>query len=166
MKNIRIAVQIKKIKNPDGKEILKATVPMHLMFERDFDAGWLKGQLKRFEEEYTKLVANLQDISNQIKSTGGKGKVFLYWKFGDETLKLIKLSENGALFLENMTRYLVRDVGVSDKMLTRCKKFRLRYPDISKVDSNRSFDSYVATFEGGYISAKRREEKKSESENA
>ena len=141
---------------------MKASVPMRLMFEKDFNAEWLNNELKEFEEKYIKLLNNLKDISKEIKSTQTKGRVLLYWKFGDKTLKFIEQNENEVLFLENITRYLVRDVGVSDKMLTRCRKFRLLYPDISKVDPNRSFDSYVSTFEGGYISAKRGQERKSE----
>ena len=166
MKNIRIAVQVKKTSNSQGEEILKASVPMRLMFEKDFDAEWLKNQLKKFEEEYVKLVGNLKNLSKQIKSAQGKGKVLLYWKFGDEAFKFIERNENGVLFLENVTRHLVRDVGVSDKMLTRCRKFRLLYPDILKLDPNRSFDSYVSTFEGGYISAKRKQERESETKHA
>ncbi len=159
MKNIRIAVQVKKTSNSQGEEILKASVPMRLMFEKDFDADWLKTGLKKFEEEYINLVANLENISKQIKSTRGKGKVLLYWKFGDEASKFIEQNENEVLFLENVTKYLIRDVGVSDKMISRCKKFKLLYPDILKIDPNRSFDSYVSTFEGGYISTKRRRER-------
>ena len=159
MKNIRIAVQVKKTSNSQGEEILKASVPMRLMFEKDFDADWLKTELKKFEEEYINLVTNLENISKQIKSTRGKGKVLLYWRFGDEASKFIEQNENEVLFLENVTKYLIRDVGVSDKMIARCKKFRLLYPDILKIDPNRSFDSYVSTFEGGYISAKRRQER-------
>ena len=159
MKNIRVVVQLKKVKDAEGKDILKASVPMRLMFEKDFDADWLKTELKKFEEEYINLVTNLENISKQIKSTRGKGKVLLYWKFGDEASKFIEQNENEALFLENVTKYLIRDVGVSDKMIARCKKFRLRYPDILKIDPNRSFDSYVSTFEGGYISTKRKQER-------
>ena len=159
MKNIRIAVQVKKASNSQGEEILKASVPMRLMFEKDFDVEWLKTELKKFEEEYIKLVTNLKNISKQVKSTQGKGKVLLYWKFGDATFKFIEQNAKEVLFLENITRHLVQNVGVSDKMLTRCRKFRLRYPDISKIDPNRSFDSYVSTFEGGYISVKRKQER-------
>ena len=166
MRNIRIAIQVKKAQDAGGKEILKASVPMRLMFEQDFDAEWLNGQVKNFEEEYVKLVASLKNISKQVKSARGKGKVLLYWKFGDQTIKFMEQNEKGVLFLDNVTRNLMRDVGISDKMLTRCKKFRLLYPDISKVDPNRSFDSYVSTFEGGYISAKRKQERSTESKHA
>ena len=163
MKNIRIAVQVKKAENSEGKESFKASVPMRLIFEKDFDAEWLNGELKKFEEKYVELVDNLKAISKEIKSTRAKGRVLLYWNFGDKACKFIEQNETAVLFLENVTRYLVRDVGVSDKMLTRCRKFRLLYPEISKVDPNKSFDSYVKTFEGGYISTQRRQERKSES---
>ncbi len=61
--------------------------------------------------------------------------------------------------MEGLTKSLVRDVGVSDKMIMRCKRFRLLYPDRKAIDNDRSFDSYVTTFEGGYLS-KRRQEKR------
>ena len=48
MKDIKIAVQVKKVKNSEGKEILKASVPMRLIFEEDFDAEWLNNELKKF----------------------------------------------------------------------------------------------------------------------
>jgi len=166
MRNIRIGIQVKKTEDSKGEEVFKASAPMRLMFEKDFDAEWLNNELKKSEEEYVKLVVNLKNLSKQIKSAQGKGKVFLYWKFGDEAFRFIERNENGVLFLENVTRHLVRDVGVSDKMLTRCRKFRLLYPDISKVDPNRSFDSYVSTFEGGYISTKRRQERPKEPKHA
>jgi len=163
MKNIRIAVQVKRVENSEGKESFKASVPMSLIFEKDFDAEWLNSELKKFEGKYVELVDNLKAISKEIKSTRAKGRVLLYWNFGDKVFKFIEQNETGVLFLENVTRYLVRDVGISDKMLTRCRKFRLLYPDISEIDPDRSFDSYVKTFEGGYISAKKRQERKTES---
>lgn len=159
MKNIRIAVQVKKAQSSAGRRILTASVPMRLIFEKDFDADWLKNELEKFENKYINLVTNLENILKQIKSTRGKGKVLLYWRFGDEASQFTKFNESEVLFLENVTNYLIRDVGVSDKMITRCKKFWSLYPDISKIDPNRSFDSYVSTFEGGYISVKRRQER-------
>ena len=47
MKNIKIAIQIKKIKNSEGKVTLRATVPMQLIFEEDFDAKWLDEEIKK-----------------------------------------------------------------------------------------------------------------------
>jgi hypothetical protein len=54
----------------------------------------------------------------------------------------------------------MRDVGVSDKIIMRCKRFRILYPDIKMVDPDRSFDSYVASFEKGYISKKKQSKRK------
>jgi len=156
MKDIRIAVQIKKTQNSQGGEILKASVPMRLMFESDFNAEWLKLELKKFEDKYTNVVNDLKNISKQIKSTRSDDRVLLYWKFGDKILEFLEQNEKGVLFLDNIIKHLVRDVGISDKMFARCKKFRSLYPDITKIDTKKSFDSYVSTFEGGYISSKRK----------
>jgi len=71
-------------------------------------------------------------------------------------VRFIEQDKNNPLFVESLTKSLVRDVEVSDKIIMRCKRFRLLYSDVTKIDSNRSFDSYVATFEGGYIPKSRR----------
>jgi len=156
MKDIKIAVQVRKVKDPAGKEALKATMPIRLIFENDFDAKGLKEELNKFEDKYLKLVDILTSILKLIKSRERKGKVLLYWILGDEIHHFTEENKAGALFLENLTAHLVRDTGVSEKMLNRCKKFRVRYPEIFHVDLARSFDSYVATFEGGYVSARRK----------
>ena len=156
MRNIRIAVQIKKTQDSQGHEILKATVPMRLMFESDFNAEWVKSESKKSEDKYTNVVNNLKNISKQIKLTRSDDRVLLYWKFGDKTLEFLEQNKKGVLFFDNIMKLLVRDVGVSDKMFARCKKFRSLYPDITKIDTKKSFDSYVSTFEGGYISSKRK----------
>lgn len=159
MKDIRIAVQIKQVKNSEGNETLKASVPMRLIFEEDFDVEWLNIELKKFEEKYSGLVDSLKHIRNLINSGRRENKVLLYWRFGNEVLTFINENQNSALFLDNVTAHLIRDTGASEKLINRCRRFRLLYPDISKIDPSRSFDSYVVTFEGGYISAKRREER-------
>lgn len=158
MNDIKVAVQIKRVKNPDGSENLKATVPMRIMFEKTFSGKWLEEELEKFEKRYFSLVESLKGILKLIRSKTQKDKVLLYWNFGDKIYNFVKSNGKGTLLLESVTKHLVRDVGVSDKTIMRCKRFRAFYPDISKVDKKRSFDSYVRTFEGGYISRKRKKQ--------
>ncbi|MBA7715958.1 hypothetical protein ES703_125017 [subsurface metagenome] len=156
-KNVMIPVRMKKVKDPSGREVLKSTVPMNLMFENDFDAKWLEEELIRFEKRYFALVKDLKDLLQVLRSKKQKNKrVLLYWKFGYRIVRFIEQDKNNPLFVESLTKSLVRDVEVSDKIIMRCKRFRLLYSDVTKIDSNRSFDSYVATFEGGYIPKSRR----------
>lgn len=156
MSNVRVAVQIKKVKNPDGSENLKATVPMKVIFEKTFDGKWLEEELRRFEKRYFSLIESLRNILKLIRSKEKKNKVLLYWDFGDKIYNFVKNSGEETLFLESVAKHLARDVGVSDNMIMRCRRFRALYPHISRIDKKRSFDSYVATFEGGYISRKRK----------
>lgn len=74
---------------------------------------------------------------------------------GNSIVKFIEQNKNSPLFGERLTNSLVRDVGVSEKLILRCKRFRFLYPDVAMIDPDRSFNSYVATFEGGYISDSR-----------
>jgi len=151
-RKIIIPVQIKKVKDPRGNETLKATIPMSVIFEKDFDAKLLEEELPRFELRYFNLVNDLKEILKSLRSMKQKnGRVLLYWKFGDKIVEFSEQNKNEHLVLENVTKSLVRDVGVSDKILTRCKRFRLLYPDSKMIDPTRSFDSYVSTFERGYI---------------
>jgi len=159
MNDVKIGVQVKKVKNPDKSESLKATVPMRIMFEKTFNGKRLEEELDKFEKRYFSLVDSLKGILKLIRSKTQKNKVLLYWKFGDKIYNFVKANNEGHLVLESITKHLVRDVGVSDKMIMRCRRFRNLYPDVSLIDKERSFDSYVRTFEGGYISQKRRERK-------
>ncbi|MFW6118578.1 MAG: hypothetical protein ACOC6R_03695 [Chloroflexota bacterium] len=162
MNNTKIAVQIKLVKDPNGNKSLKATAPMSSVFRKDFDARWLNEELQRCEDKYLRLVDNLKSILNLIKARERKGKVLLYWMFGDEIHEFTERNKDGTLFVENLTAHLIRDIGASEKMIHRCKKFRSRYPDINNVNLGRSFNNYVETFEGGYISARRKRERKVE----
>jgi hypothetical protein len=160
MNNAKIAVQVKQIKDPDGNEVLMATIPMALVFGREFDAKQINEELKKFEDEYFKLVDSLKSILKLIRARERKGKVLLYWMLGDEIYEFTERSKDDTLFMENPIAHLVRDTGASEKMVNRCKKFRSLYPNISEIDLSRSFNSYIEKFEGGYVSAKRREERK------
>jgi len=156
-KNVIIPVQIKKVKGPKGRDVLKAAVPMNIIFEKDFDAEWLEEEMTRLEKRYLELVKALKRLLRELRSKKQKkGRVLLYWKFGDKIVEFIEQYKNSPLSLESLTKSLVRDVKASDKTIMRCKRFRALYPDVTKIDPNRSFDSYVATFEGGYISKPRR----------
>ena len=160
-KNVMIPVQIKKVKDPKGKEELKATVPMNLIFEKNFNAKWFEEELIKSEKRYFALVKDLKHLLQELRSKKQKsGRVLLYWKFGDRIVKFIRQDKNNPLFLESLTKSLVRDVEVSDKIIMRCKRFRVIYPDATKIDPNRSFDSYVATFERGYIPKSRQKRMK------
>jgi hypothetical protein len=156
-----IPIQIKRVKDPDGKEALKATVPMNIMFEKSFDATWLEEELKKFERKYFYLITCLKSLIETIRSKMNKNRrIFLYWEFGNKLVNFIEENKNASLFIETLTKSLIRDVSISSKIIERCKRFRLIYPDVTQIDPKRSFDSYVSSFEGGYIPYKRRSEKK------
>jgi len=154
--DIKIPVQIKKVRNPDGTEGLKATVPMNIIFEKKFNADWLTQELAKFEKRYFSLLNELKRLLAKLRSFKQKnGRVLLYWNIGDRILEFIKENEKSPLFLEGLTKSLRRDLGISSKMILRCKKFRSLYPEIKRIDPEKSFHSYVASFEKGYISRKK-----------
>lgn len=157
MNSYKVAIHMKKLNDAQGVETLKATIPAKVAFEKDFEAEKAKEELERFENKYIRLVDNLKCILKLIRSNRRRqGKVLLYWMLGDEIIQFMEHNQNGTFFIENLTTHLVRDAGISDKMINRCIKFRDYHPDISKIEVGRSFDSYVATFEKSYIPATRR----------
>jgi len=160
-----IPVQIKRVRDPHGREALKATVPMNIMFKKGFNAKWLDEELIKFERRYIYLTTCLKSLLESLHSKTKKDRrILLYWEFGNKIVNFIEENKSTPLFIETLTKSLIRDVEVSDKIIARCKRFRLLYPDVTKVDPNRSFDSYVATFEGGYIPDKRRSRKEKDND--
>lgn len=155
MNSVKIGVQIKKVRNMHGSENFKANIPMSIIFEKTFSGKRLEEALENFERTYSSLIEYLKEMVMLIKKRSSKNKVILYWNFGDAIVNFEKKNNEGPLVLEKATKHFVRDVGVSDKMIIRCKRFRLLYPDITKIDKKKSFDSYVRTFERGYISKNR-----------
>ncbi len=157
MTQLKIGFKVQKIDSPEGKETFTATVPLASIFEKEMVAHDMKTSLKALEHDYTALVADLLDIASALRSrSASEPRVLLYWQFGDRIQQYENKYENSLFFLDGMTKYLVRDVGVSDKMISRCRRFRRLYPDRDRIDPNLSFDRYVSSFEGGYISAKRK----------
>ncbi len=162
----KVPVQIRLVKDPDGKEVRKATVPFSVVLEKTFDAKDLEEQIAAFEDYYFEFIKSVRNLLGDIRNDKNKSKVLLYWQLGDQIIKFIEKMGSSTLYLENAKEQLKRDAQISDKMLQRCKKFRWLYPDLSKIDPKRSFDSYVSTFEGGYISVKRKQERGKESKHA
>lgn len=166
MTGSKIAVEIKKVRDPQGDELLIATVPIRTIFEKNFDGKWLNDELKKFEADYFRLVNHLSGIVKAIRSKEQRNRVLLYWEFGNELHKYTEDKKSEVLFLNNMIKHLSRDLGVSEKFISRCKKFRVLYPDVSRICLDRSFNSYVVAFEGGYISTKRRMQRGLKSQEA
>jgi len=163
---VMIPVQMKKVRDPQGREALKATVPMNIVFKKGFDAKWLEEELIKFERRYFYFTTCLKSLLESLHSKMKKDsrKILLYWEFGNKIVNFIEENKNTPLFIETLTKSLIRDVGVSDKIIARCKRFRLLYSDVTKIDPNRSFNSYIATFESGYISDKRRSRKEKDND--
>jgi len=160
-KNIMLPVQIKKVKDPNGKMVLKSTVPMNIIFDRDFDAIWLEKELLNFEKRYLYLVTCLKSLLESIRTKKHeRWRVLLYWEFGNKIVEFVENNKKTAFFLEALTKTLSRDVGASYKMIWRCRRFRLLYPDFIRVNPNKSFHSYLASFESGYISTKKQAKKR------
>jgi len=156
---LKIYVQIKKIEQPDGKELYKATVPLNLIFEKEFDAKSLEKEISNIEKNYSRLITNLKALLARIHNKNEKdGRVLFYWKFGDEIINFINHVNEKSFHIEKLTDILMRDVGASIKFITRCERFKLLYPDVKMIDPKRSFWSYIVEFESGYLSHKSKNE--------
>lgn len=157
MRQLKIGFKIQKIDSPEGKGTFTATIPLASIFEKEMVTHDIKASLKALERDYTSLVDDLLDIVSTLRSPNAlEPRVLLYWQFGDRIEQYEKKYEDSIFFLDGMTKHLVRDVGVSEKILNRCRRFRKLYPDKDKIDPRISFDRYVSSFEGGYISSKRK----------
>lgn len=159
MNPLKIGIEIKRIRDSKGKEILKAAVPMGIVFEKEFDASFVETETEKFEQRYTSLVEKLKFLLQRIKDKSIRNRVLIYWEFGHLIDRFIDANNDGIFMLGTMVKHLTRDTGASDKLITRTRRFYRMYPSKDRIDPNRSFDSYVATFEGGYISKHKKSER-------
>lgn len=147
----KIPVEIRPVKDPEGKIKIKATIPVSVIMGKSFNAELFEKDLKNIEERYSKLVEQLRELKNTLGTRKPKkGRVLLYWEIGNEIENFIKINNLDDLYITNAISSLSRDTGISERILARCKRFKATYPVAAKIEPSRSFDSYVAEFEKGY----------------
>lgn len=143
---IKIPVEIKLVKDPNGKTKLKATIPVGVMFIKSFDTKILEKELLKIEKRYFFLTVCLKSFLNYIRlKNERKGNVLIYWEIGNKILSFIE-DCSPPLFIDNLSKSLTRDIGISESMISRCKKFRLKYPDVIQIDPEKNFNYYLNTF--------------------
>jgi len=145
-----ISVRIKRIEQPNGKEIFRASVPARILFDKSFDGNTLQDELKKIEVEYFRLITSLKPIIDKIRVKKIPEKVLLYWDLGDKVYRYEKLNKRRKFTLESPTKHLVRDLGISENLVRRCRLFRTIYPSRSMIDPRRPWTSYLKTLEKGY----------------
>ncbi len=156
-KNFSIAVKIKRISDSKAKQKYVATYPMKAIFKQNYNQEEFSDLLKQYESDYEKLVSDITLYFKKIHSKSKRvGKVVLYWSIGDKIVNFLDKYKDSVIFPDSLTKTLSRDAGVSDKIILRCRRFRLLYKDVSKIDKRRSFNSYVGEFEKGYLSRQRK----------
>jgi hypothetical protein len=147
---IKVGVRIKRIEQPNGEEIFRASVPAKILFDKTFDGNTLQDELKKLEVEYSQLITHLRKIMDVIRMEKTPNKVLLYWDIGDRIYRYEKLNNRRKFKLESPTKHLIRDLGISKNLVRRCRLFRITYPDIRMIDPQRSWTSYLKTLEKGY----------------
>ena len=156
MTQVRIGFKVQKIRSPDGKETVKATIPVASIFQEEVTNDDVEALLESLEKDYWDLIDDLRGILASVTNQNGvQPRVFLYWELGDRILQYERKYGDGMFFLDGMVKHLTRDLGISKNMINRCRRFRRVYHDKDKIDPNTPFDQYVASFEGGYISRAR-----------
>jgi len=152
----KIPVEIKPVKDPEGKIKIKATIPVSIVLERNFNSKLLVEELAKIEERYINLTTCIKEILTKLKLQKQKrGRVMLYWELGNKIVNFTEDNEIKNLYVYNLINSLMRDTGISNKTISRCKRFRLKFPDPSEIEPERSFDSYIAIFEKGYRTRKK-----------
>jgi len=156
MTQIKIGFKVQRIRSPDGKETVRATIPVASIFEEELTNGDIEALLNSLERDYWDLVSDLREVVASLRDRNGNQlRVLLYWELGDRILEYERKYEDSMFFLDGMVKHLTRDLAISKNMVNRCRRFRRLYPDKDKIDPNTPFDQYVAGFEGGYISGAR-----------
>ncbi len=135
---IRVAVKIQRITDADGRETLKATLPVGVLFEKSFDPPQLEAERVALERKYVSLIETLKAKRAEMKT----GNVLRYWEFGDAIARFEQDENSALLFVEKLNEHLSRDVGLSIARLWACKTLRGRISDPSRVDPAQNITNY------------------------
>ncbi len=135
--SIRIAVHMQPIAE-NGEPCFKATLPMGAFFEPSLDKEEVERARSELEEKYRRLVENLRAMRATLK----EGNVLRNWMFGDTIVSFERETSQTLLFVDKLSDALARDIDYSKTMIDLCRRFRLKIPDMTKIDPRLSFSTY------------------------
>jgi hypothetical protein len=135
---VRVGVKVNRVPDVDGRETLRATLPLGALLEKSLDPAQLEAERLALEERYRALIARLEQLRTEMRSGG----LLKYWEFGDAIAYFVAENEAGLVFLDKLNEHLERDLGMSSAGLWRCETLRKRFPDPSRLDATRSITDY------------------------
>jgi len=137
--NMKVPIEILKIKDPDGKERLRAIIS----FQDAISYPTTNKQLIEIQNEYIALVENckkqLRKIQNNKKN---RGDPILKWMLADTIYTFIKNLERKNYIFANIASSLSRDLNISIRYVNYLIEFRTTYPDIQLIHKGISWDKY------------------------
>lgn len=135
--NHKKKIRIQIMKNENNKFI--AITDLHETIENPH----IYGNLLEIQSNYTKLIKALKNQLNVIqKSRKNRGNSILKWKLADSIFRFLKSLELKGFVLENISKTLSRDLGISPRYVNYLIEFRSTYPDIKMIHPEISWDKY------------------------
>jgi hypothetical protein len=134
-----IALEILKIKGPDGTEQYKAIISLK---DAIADSSQSK-KLIRIQDAYNSYVQKSRELWVQMKRDRSKmADSFLQWKLADFLFSFCEFTHREGYILSNLPQAIVRDIGISQSQTNYLRKFRMRYQSIDKISPKINWSKY------------------------
>lgn len=132
-------LEIRKVKDPDGVERLRAMISLQDAVAHPSS----NKQLIDIQNKYRDFIENCKTQLKHIhQNRKNRGDSILKWKLADTIYKFIKDVEAEGYSFANITESLSRDLPVSARQINYLLEFRVTYPHNNLVRKDISWDKY------------------------
>jgi|GEM_PF-710773 len=136
---MKIPIEIKKIRDPDGVDRLRATIS----FQDAITNTSLDRQLIKIQQQYVDFIEACKNhLLNIQKDRKNRGNPVLKWILSDTIYKFLKGTEENGFVLMNMSESLSRDLKISKRQINYLVEFRVTYPRPDLLHKDISWDKY------------------------
>lgn len=137
--DMRIPIEILKMKDPDGIERLRAVIS----FQEVVTRLSINKQLIEIQNEYENFIKKCKEHLKKIQANKkNRGDPLLKWTLADAIYKFVKDIETKGYSFVKLTSALSRDLGISTRQINYLIEFRTTYATIESIHEEISWDKY------------------------
>lgn len=137
--DMKLPIEILKIKDPDGVERLRAVIS----FQDVVVQPSVNKQLVEIQNDYANFIKNCKKHLKKIQTNRkNRGDPLLKWRLADTIYRFIKDLEANGYSFANVTSALSRDLRISIRYVNYLIEFRTTYPEHKLICKEISWDKY------------------------
>jgi hypothetical protein len=136
---MKIPVEILNIQDPDGVSRIRFTIA----FQDAIQNTSLNKQIVFFQQKYIDTIIKCKKFLARIReSKKNAGDSVLKWYLSDIIVNFLNEMEENEFIINNYSRSLARDLGLSLRLIESMIHFRKTFPKIEMINQKINWDRY------------------------